>query len=245
MPNRHEDRTANRRRFLTTVTATTAVALGASHSAFADEPIPAMTKEARSKLTPQQALNLLKDGNERFVAGRMLNRDLMAQAKATSSGQFPFAGVLGCIDSRCAPELVFDQGIGDIFSARIAGNFANTDFIGSFEFATKLAGAKLIVVLGHSACGAVAGACDNAQLGNLTNTLSNLMPAVYSVTHIKGKRDSSNPAFVQAVAEQNVLLNVQALVTRSVVLRSLVDRKAIKIVGAMHDLETGKVTFLS
>jgi len=175
----------------------------------------------------------------------MLQRDLLAQVEATASGQFPFAGILGCIDSRVPPEVVFDQGIGDIFSARIAGNFANTDFIGSFEFATKLAGAKLIVVLGHTECGAIKGAADNAQLGNLTHTLSNLMPAVYSVTDVQGERNSSNAAFVTSVAEENVRLNVRALFTRSAILHDLVEAEQIKIVGAMHDVSTGRVSFLS
>ncbi len=167
------------------------------------------------------------------------------QVKATAAGQFPFAGILGCIDSRVPPELVFDQGIGDIFSARIAGNFANTDSIGSFEFATKLAGAKLIVVLGHTECGAIKGAADNAQLGNLTHTLSNLMPAVYAVTDVQGERNSANKAFVTAIAEENVRLNVKALLTRSTVLHDLAEAKRIKVVGAIHDVSTGRVSFLS
>ena len=235
---------SSRRRFLKSVTVGTAAVLSGVTVAQGDEPIPAMTKEARGKLSPQQALNLLKDGNDRFVAGKMLNRNLLSQAEVTAEGQFPFAGILACIDSRCAPELIFDQGIGDIFSARIAGNFANTDFIGSFEFAAKLAGAKLIVVIGHTGCGAIVGACDNAQLGNLTTTLSNLMPAVYSVTEVKGARNGSNPEFVRAVTEMNVRLNVKNLLNRSAVLHDLEENGTIKVVGAMHDLATGKVTFL-
>jgi carbonic anhydrase len=204
-----------------------------------------MSKQVRQGMTPGQALTLLKEGNDRFVGGKMLERDLMAQVRATAAGQYPFAGVLGCIDSRVPPELVFDQGIGDIFSARIAGNFVNTDFIGSFEFVTKLAGAKLIIVLGHTECGAIKGACDNAQLGILTSTLSNIMPAVYGVTGVPGERNSSNPAFVTEVARENVRLNVKALTLRSVVLHNLVERGEIKIVGAMHDVSTGRVSLLA
>ncbi len=196
-------------------------------------------------MTPEQALQSLKDGNERFINGKMLNCDLMAQVRATASGQFPYAIVLGCIDSRVPPELVFDQGIGDIFSPRIAGNFANIDIIGSMEFATKLAGSKLIVVLGHTECGAVKGACDHAQLGNLTHTLSNITPAVEAVKNVEGERTSKNSSFVQKVADKNVHLTVQALTKRSDVLNGLVEEKRLKIVGAMHNVDTGKVSFFS
>ena len=234
------------RRQLMKIIPAAAATVAVSSRAFAATEVPAMTKEARGQLTPDQVLKLLKDGNERFVNGKMLQRDLMAQVKATASGQFPFAGILGCIDSRVPPEIVFDQGIGDIFSARIAGNFANTDFIGSFEFATKLAGAKLVVVLGHTECGAIKGAAANAQLGNLTHTLSNLLPAVYSVTDVaQAERNASNVAYITKVAEANVRLNVEALYTRSAILHDLADAGQIKIVGAMHDVSTGRVTFLS
>jgi len=205
----------------------------------------AMSKKAQMAMTPEQALQSLKDGNERFINGKMLNCDLMAQVRATASGQFPYAIVLGCIDSRVPPELVFDQGIGDIFSPRIAGNFANTDIIGSMEFATKLAGSKLIVVLGHTECGAVKGACDHAQLGNLTHTLSNITPAVEAVKDVEGERTSKNSSFVQKVADKNVHLTVQALTKRSDVLNGLVEEKRLKIVGAMHNVDTGKVSFFS
>ena len=207
--------------------------------------VPAMSREAQRTMTPEQALRTLKDGNERFINGRMLKRDLMAQVRATASGQFPFAVVLGCIDSRVPPELVFDQGIGDIFSPRIAGNFANTDIIGSIEFATKLAGAKLVVVLGHTECGAVQGACDNARLGNLTHALSNITPAVYAVKEIRDDRTSNNKAFVQKVADKNVRLTVQALTDRSTVLKTLVVGKRLKVVGAMLDVATGRVSFFA
>ncbi len=202
------------------------------------------TKQTQVAMTPQKALQMLKEGNARFVSGRMHQRDLMAQVKATASGQYPFAVVIGCIDSRVPPELVFDQGIGDIFTPRIAGNYVNTDIIGSSEFATRLAGAKLILVLGHTECGAVKGACDNAQLGNLTHTLSNIMPAVYSVTNVPGARSSNNAAFVQKVAEANVRLSVKALTNRSAVLHDLVAKRNLKVAGAMHDIATGRVTFM-
>ena len=168
-----------------------------------------------------------------------------AQVRATAEGQYPFAVVLGCIDSRVPPELVFDQGIGDIFSARIAGNFANTDIIGSLEFATKLAGAKLIVVLGHTECGAIKGVCDGAKLRILTGTLSNLAPAVYAVTGVPGDRTSKNAAFVQRVSEENVRLTVQALMERSDVLRGLADENQLRVVGAMHDVRTGRLSFVN
>ena len=207
--------------------------------------VEAMTKEAQQALAPRDALQKLKEGNKRFVRGNMRQRDLSAAVKAGAVGQWPFACVIGCIDSRVSPELVFDQAIGDIFSPRIAGNFANTDIIGSVEFTTKLAGAKLVVVLGHSACGAVAGACDNVQLGNLTHTLSNIMPAVYSVTDVKSPRNSKNAAFVQKVAEANVRLNVEALSNRSRILRELKQQGELDIVGGMHDIATGQITFSS
>ncbi len=232
-----------RRQFIQSFSA--AGVLLATSGRLARAAVPAMTKGAQAATTPDKALQMLKEGNKRFVSGRMHQRDLMAQVKATASGQYPFAVVIGCIDSRVPPELVFDQGIGDIFSPRIAGNFVNTDIIGSSEFATRLAGAKLILVLGHTECGAVKGACDNAQLGNLTHTLSNIMPAVYSVTNVPGARDSKNVAFVQKVAEANVRLSVEAMTDRSGVLQDLVAKGNLKVAGAMHDVATGRVTFYS
>lgn len=231
----------NRRRFIKSVAATGLLFTTAARVASANQPV--MSRQAQMTITPDDALQELVQGNERFVSSKMLQRDLMAQVRATATGQYPFAAVVGCIDSRVPPELVFDQGIGDIFSGRIAGNFVNTDMIGSLEFATKLAGSKLIVVLGHTECGAIRGAVDNVQLGNLTHTLSNLLPAVYSVVELEGERNSKNKAFVQKVAEVNVRLNVEALSTRSGVLRDLVEQGKLKIVGAMHDIGTGRVTF--
>jgi carbonic anhydrase len=202
------------------------------------------TAESQAALTPMAALELLKEGNERFVSGQMLDRDYMAQVAQTAGGQYPFAVVLGCIDSRVPPELVFDQGIGDLFAPRIAGNFENTDILGSMEFATAVAGSKVVVVLGHTSCGAVKGACDNVELGNLTHTLAHIAPAVYAVRDdVPGPYTSSNPTFVQAVAEHNVERTVEDILERSSVMAGLVEAGDLIVVGAMHDVATGEVTF--
>jgi carbonic anhydrase len=201
------------------------------------------TRARQDAITPDQALQRLKDGNARFVSGKAINCDLMAQVKATSSGQAPFAAIVGCIDSRVPPELVFDQSIGDIFSARIAGNFVNTDIIGSLEFATRLAGAKLIVVLGHSECGAIKGAIDDAKLGLLTATLANIRPSVLKVTNVEGDRNSENKALVQAVSDQNVRDATALLTEKSDVLLALVKERKVRIVSAMHDVATGRVSW--
>lgn len=207
--------------------------------------VRAITKEVQAAITPAKALEMLKEGNERFVRGDMIERDLMSLVAETATGQYPHAVVLGCIDSRVPPELIFDQGIGDIFTPRIAGNFVNTDILGSMEFATKVAGSKLIVVLGHSSCGAVKGACDHVELGNLTQTLSNLMPAVYAVEDVVGERNSSNSEFVEDVAHMNVRFTVDNILERSTVMKELVDQGELMVVGAMHDVETGRVTFMN
>ena len=206
--------------------------------------IDALDKSAQDAITPAKALEMLKEGNERFMSGDMLDRNLTSQVSQTSTGQYPHAVVLGCIDSRVPPELVFDQGIGDIFTPRIAGNFVNTDILGSMEFATKVAGSKLIVVLGHTSCGAVKGACDHVELGNLTHLLGNIMPAVYSVDEVIGERNSSNDKFVNDVAHANVELTVQNILDRSSIMRELVESGELMVVGAMHDVKTGKVTFM-
>lgn len=202
------------------------------------------TRESQSALTPDEILDALKAGNVRFVSGQALERDLRSQARQTSEGQYPMAAVVGCLDSRVPPELVFDMGIGDLFVGRIAGNYVDTDMLGSLEFATKVAGAKAIVVLGHTDCGAVKGACDGVQLGNLTHTLSNLAPALYAVDDVSGPRNSGNADFVDAVIHANVKLNVQALTDRSHVLRELVEQDKLKIVGAVYDLKSGTVRFM-
>jgi carbonic anhydrase len=174
----------------------------------------------------------------------MLERDYMQQVKATGDGQFPFAAIVGCIDSRASNELFFDQGIGDVFSARVAGNFVNDDMLGSLEFACAAAGAKLIVVVGHTECGAVKGACDDVVLGNLTQTLVNIKPAVAAVSGHETNRSSSNSAFVQAVADKNVELTLERIRERSPILRGMVDNGDIGLAGAMYDVHTGKVTFM-
>ena len=209
----------------------------------ADDANVALTKEAQAAITPAKALEMLKQGNKRFVSSKLKKRDILAQVKQTSKGQFPFAALVSCLDSRIPTELVFDQGIGDIFVASVAGNFVNDDILGSLEFATKLAGSKLIVVMGHTDCGAVQGACDKAQLGLLTATLANINPAVNAVQGDYTPRTSKNDKFVQAVTDMNVKLTMQKLRDRSVVLREMIDKGEIGLVGAMYDVSTGNVTF--
>lgn len=205
----------------------------------------AHTRETQATMTPEKSLQYLKEGNQRFQNNLKANRNLLEQVNDTHDGQFPFATILSCIDSRVSAELVFDQGLGDIFSVRIAGNFINKDILGSMEFACKLAGTKLLVVLGHTACGAVKGACDDAKLGNLTHMLSNIKPAVNAVSEPKDAdlRNSSNLDFVDAVATQNVLLNVDRIISESSVLAEMVNSGEIKIVGGMYNIKTGAVDF--
>lgn len=202
-----------------------------------------LTKKLQATVTPGQALRWLKEGNARFVENRRLERDLLRQIEMTGGGQYPFAFVLGCVDSRVSPELVFDQGIGDIFSARIAGNFVNDDILGSMEFSCKLAGARLIVVLGHTNCGAIMGACDDVRLGKLTGMLAKLKPAVEAVPAPAEARNSANASFVRQVAEKNVALTVEAITRRSPVLEEMVQNGEIEIAGAMYNVDTGRVTF--
>lgn len=202
-----------------------------------------LNKELQASITPRKALELLKSGNKRFVSNLQENRDLLKQVNDTRDGQWPFAIILSCIDSRTSAELIFDQGLGDIFSARIAGNIVNTDILGSMEFACKVAGSKLIVVLGHSKCGAVKGACDHVEMGNLTELLSKIQPAVYAEKQTQDNRSASNPEFVENVAEINVKRSVNSVIERSFILEQMVESGAIGIVGAMHNIETGEVTF--
>ena len=204
-----------------------------------------MTQAKQKDVSADQALQMLKDGNARFVSGKMEKRDLPAQIKATGhDGQYPIASVVSCIDSRAAPSLVFDQGIGDIFAARVAGNVVNEDILGSLEYASKVAGAKLVVILGHSHCGAVKGACDNAVLGNLTQLVAKIRPAVDATANTHGTdRSSKNHHFVDAVAENSVKMTVKTVMEKSPVLREMADKGEIKVVGAMLDVETGKIQF--
>ncbi|WP_298365595.1 carbonic anhydrase family protein [uncultured Lutibacter sp.] len=205
----------------------------------------AHTRETQATMTPEKSLQYLIEGNKRFQDNLKANRNLLEQVNDTSEGQFPFATILSCIDSRVSAELVFDQGLGDIFSVRIAGNFVNDDILGSMEFACKLAGTKLIVVLGHTACGAVKGACDDAKLGKLTGMLSKIKPAVNAVTLPEdySLRNSGNIEFVNNVAEQNVMLTIDKILKDSEVLAEMQSKGEIKIVGAMYDIHSGAVKF--
>ncbi|WP_276168876.1 carbonic anhydrase family protein [Zobellia alginiliquefaciens] len=205
----------------------------------------AHTKETQATMTPEKALTFLKEGNQRFQQNLKANRNLLEQVNDTSEGQWPFATILSCIDSRVSAELVFDQGLGDIFSIRIAGNFSNEDILGSMEFACKLAGTKLVVVLGHTSCGAVKGACDHARLGNLTALINKIEPAVEAVTEPADEslRNSKNLEFVDKVSEKNVLLTIDNIRQQSPVLAEMEDKGEIKIVGAMYDISNGEVVF--
>lgn len=202
-------------------------------------------QESQSQITPRIALEYLQEGNNRFIENLTADRNLLQQANETKEGQWPFAIVLSCIDSRTSAELIFDQGLGDIFSTRIAGNVINTDILGSMEYACKVAGSKLIVVLGHSKCGAVKGACDHIEMGNLTELLSKIQPAVYQEKETKEdeKRNSKNSQFVENVSQINVKRSVRSIIERSFTLEQMVENGEIGVVGAMHDIETGKVTF--
>ena len=203
------------------------------------------TKETQQSMTPEKSLQFLKEGNIRFQNNLKANRNFADQVNATSSGQFPFATILSCIDSRVPAELVFDQGIGDIFSIRIAGNFINEDILGSMEFACKLAGTKLIVVLGHTSCGAIKGACDDAKLGNLTKLIAKITPAVAMTEEPSDpeKRNSSNTEFVDQVSKNNVFLAIENIRKNSPVLVEMEEQGAIQIVGGIYDLSDGSVTF--
>ena len=203
------------------------------------------TRETQSQITPAMAIDMLKEGNKRFVESGQVNRSLPNQVQDTSTGQFPFATVLSCIDSRVSSEIIFDQGIGDIFSIRIAGNFINSDILGSMEFACKLAGTKVIVVLGHTSCGAVKGSVDNASLGNLTSMLGKIRPAVNAVTEpsAESERTSKNIDFVNNVARMNVQMSIRRILDESTVLAEMVDNGDIAIIGGMYDIATGKVSF--
>jgi len=200
-----------------------------------------LDKDAQQALSPAGALEILQHGNSRFVNNLKANRDLLQQANATVEGQFPFAIILSCIDSRTSVELIFDHGLGDVFSVRVAGNIINDDILGSMEFACKLAGSKLIVVLGHSHCGAIKGACDNVQLEHLTGLLEKIKPAVESER--SKVRESANKDLVQRVAESNVQATVNQIMQKSHVLKEMIDNGEIGIAGGMYDIESGHVEF--
>lgn len=204
-----------------------------------------LTKELQAAITPTKALELLEEGNKRFVNNLKANRNLLQQANETSDGQHPFAVILSCIDSRTSAELIFDQGLGDIFSVRIAGNIINEDILGSMEFACKVAGSKIIVVLGHTKCGAVKGACDHVEMGNLTALLTKIRPAVEDETETKENRTSKNSEFVENVAAINVKRTVKAIMERSTILKEMISNGEIGIIGGVHDITTGQVNYFS
>ena len=202
-----------------------------------------LTKEQRDSITPMEAIGLLKKGNERFVNNLKMNRNLLQQVNETSDGQHPFAVILSCIDSRTSAELIFDQGLGDVFSVRIAGNIQNPDILGSMEFSCKVAGAKVVVVLGHSKCGAVKGACDNVKMGNLTTLLEKLKPAVDGETSVTSDRNASNTEFVEKVASLNVRITKKQILKNSPILKEMIEKGEIALAGGMYDVETGIVDF--
>jgi carbonic anhydrase len=234
----------DRRTFLKRVTvATVAGLLGANlggNVAYAD----ALTKEQRDRMTPDEIIRLMRQGNERFRTGQRQERNFLREQQASAKGQYPAAVVLSCIDSRAPAEVVMDLGIGDIFNSRVAGNIANEDILGSMEFACQVAGAKVVLVMGHTTCGAIKGAIDRVQLGNLTNLLAKIRPAV-EATPYDGERSSKNNAFVNAVARKNVELTMTNIRQQSSVLQSLESKGTIKIVGAMYDLDTALLEFLA
>lgn len=201
------------------------------------------SKETQAKLTPDMAIEFLKEGNDRFVKNLKANRNLLQQVNETSAGQYPFATILSCIDSRTSVELIFDQGLGDVFSIRIAGNVLNEDILGSMEFATNVAGSKLIVVLGHSKCGAIIGACNHVEMGHLTGLLKKVQPAIDMETKSTENRTGSNKEFVGNVTELNVHHTIERIRKESSILAGLEKEGKIKIIGGLHDIEDGRVTF--
>lgn len=217
-----------------------------SHPSFAEVSkihTSVINAEMQQTKTPEKVLQGLKEGNQRFVEGKLKNRDLLAQANASASAQHPVAVILNCMDARTPPEIVFDQGIGDVFALRIAGNIQNEDILGSFEFGTKLVGAQLIAVIGHTNCGAMRGACQQAKLGHLTGLLKKIQPAVAQAAKEKKEIDCSNQVFIDQVAKNNVLLVIKQIQSNSPVLSKLIQEGKLGIVGGIQDLSTGKVTF--
>lgn len=202
-----------------------------------------LTKEMQDKLTPEASLKLLQEGNRRFVNNLKVNRNLLQQVNETSDGQHPFACILSCIDSRTSAELIFDQGLGDIFSCRVAGNVLNADILGCMEFACKLAGSKIIVVLGHSKCGAIKGACDGVKMGNLSTLLEKVEPAIRAEVETQENRNASNAGFVEHVAEINVHLTLKQIPEKSPILAEMIQTGEIAVIGAMYDVQTGEVMF--
>lgn len=232
-----------RRNFLKMAGAATTIGMSGGTLLLAEEArADALTKELRDKLTPEQIIQAMKTGNERFRRGERKERNYLREQKASASGQYPAAALLSCIDSRAPAEVIMDLGIGDIFNCRVAGNVENADILGSIEFACKLAGAKVVLVMGHTACGAIKGAIDNAELGNLTGLLAKIKPAVEATTYA-GERSAKNYAFVDSVARKNVEMTVANIRKDSPVLAELESKGSIKITGAMYNLETGAMEF--
>jgi carbonic anhydrase len=219
-----------------------------STAAFAESPAPrtdrVLTQVEQQALTPNQVFKLLSGGNDRFVNGNMTTRDHSSLVRDAAAGQAPKAIILSCIDSRVPVEDIFDQGIGDIYVARVAANIENTDILGSIEYATKVTGAKLIVVLGHERCGAIAAAIDNVQLGNITALLENVKPAVEALSDYPGEKTSANPEFVHLVAEKNVELTIQNILEKSPIVAEMVEAGEVNIVGGLYNLHSGEVEFL-
>ncbi len=202
-----------------------------------------LTKALRDAITPSKAIELLKEGNSRFVDNLKMNRNLLQQVNETSDGQHPFAVILSCIDSRTSAELIFDQGLGDVFSVRIAGNIQNEDILGSMEFACKVAGAKIVVVLGHTKCGAIKGACDNVKMGNLSTLLGKVKPAIDAEKTVTSNRNAGNSEFVEKVASLNVRITKKQILEHSPILKEMIEMGEIALIGGMYDVETGKVDF--
>jgi len=234
----------NRRGFLSTALGTCGVAGVTTLLAQVTPGSGALTKERRDRMTPAQVIDELKKGNERFRAGKMLPHDYRDQQRSSAAGQFPAAVVLGCVDSRAPAEVIFDVGIGDTFNARIAGNVVNDDLLGSMEFACAVAGAKVVLLFGHTACGAVKGAIDDVEMGNLTGLLARIKPAIGATT-FSGDKSSKNAAYVDAVARTNVRLGIENVRRRSPTLEALEKKGSIQIVGGMYDLVTGAVDFIN
>jgi carbonic anhydrase len=234
----------NRRGFLKVPTAAAAAGLLGGGLYVSAAHADALTREQRDKMTPDEIIAAMKRGNERFRKGDEPMRDFLVEQKATAKGQYPAAMILSCIDSRAPAEVIMDLGLGNAFNSRVAGNIANEDILGSMEFACKVAGAKVVLVMGHTACGAIKGAIDNVELGNLTALLAKIRPAV-KATEFDGERSSKNPAYVNAVARKNVELTMAQLLEKSPLLRELQSNRAIKVAGAMYDLETATVEFFA
>ena len=236
---------ADRRRFLCAALGTCAISpLGLASMQFAASLSESLTKEQRDSMTPVQIIDGLKKGNERFRSGKMARRDYIAEKRSSAGSQYPAAVILGCVDSRVPAEIIFDVGIGDTFNGRVAGNVVNDDLLGSMEFACGVSGAKLVLVLGHTACGAIKGAIDDVVLGNLTGLLARVKPAIPE-TKFEGEKSSKNPAYVDAVARTNVKLAMEIIRQRSSVLADLEKKGSIQITGAMYNLANGMVDFLS